>query len=154
MAYDFPILAIPPATSWLQVSVPLTSAQILAAHTSAVPIVPAPPVGFIIVGIMSVYQLIHGSETYTGGWGGLYYGNTNTQLGYQADFGDYGIFAGTSNSFGFGGGANASGDFFTNAEVNGVGVYYGIVEQNGNVPYTGGNGTGVIRYTYYLQAIS
>jgi hypothetical protein len=62
-------------TVWNRVDVTLTSAQILALQTTAVPLVPAPGVGFWISPQYYILRLIAGSAAYTDAGGAVSIGN-------------------------------------------------------------------------------
>ena len=126
-------------------SVTLSSAQILAADTVPIAVVPASGPGRVCNIITSFYQLVFGTAAYVGGPGGLLYGD---DTGGTADSGDNSIMINTESSLtaSFGDVAN------TLAQMVNLPVVYGV--PTGSTPYTEGDGTLRITVLYVIEDVS
>jgi hypothetical protein len=131
-------------------TITLSSAQILAAAVTPVPVLPAPGAGKFYIVISDIYEYIFGTVQYSGGSGGLFYGTAmNNQA---ADFGDEGVFGSAVSSIYIGSSLTALGVQPTSVQDN-VPLVFGINLQNGQSPYVGGDGTGVITVLYYVLTL-
>jgi hypothetical protein len=130
-----------------QVHVALSPADIMT--TGFVEIAPAPGAGKMIVSINTVYNYVFGTAPYTVsefGNSGLYY---DTPAGVQADQSDEGVWVASASSIQTAGATSAPQSAtgkFENVPV----VWSGGGSAS---PYSGGDGTGSITYTYMVVTL-